>query len=522
MHDNLAMQKKKKMVLHIPGFLLLEQHMLCLFLLLLLLTASPVKAGEVGFCYGRFANNLPSPQDVASFLVKQSITKIRIFDNDQNVIQAFANTNIELVIGIPNGDLPDFQTESQADTWVSSYLAPMVTNTKITVISVGSEVVTNDPIATSYVLPAMKNIHTGLAKAGLSQIQVTTANSMAILQNSFPPSAAGFNESFSTSFMKPLLDYLHSIGSFVMINAYPYLAYTVDSTRVPLDYALFQAQQVVVDPNTSLEYTSLYDAQLDALYFAMEGMGHTELKVVVSETGWPTKGDQGESGATLQNAQMYNNNLIARVLKDAGTPHRPNVPVNAYIFSLYNENLKTGAESERNWGVFNVDGTTIYSLDLEGVNTSSTTTATPPPTVAPQNLTTSSVGTVWCIAKPGISNSSLSAGINWACGQGKANCTLIQQGQACFQPNTFQNHASYAYNSYFHDNGGSAASCNFNGTAVTTNTDPSYGSCSFPSSVNASLRNTSGNSSSTASQLCPLDWSFRIVPLVLAFMLGFN
>jgi hypothetical protein len=134
-------------------------------------TARIARGGEVGFCYGRFANNLPSPQDVASFLVQKSISKVRIFDNDQTVIQAFANTNIELV--------------------------------------------------------------------------------------------------------KPLLDFLRSVGSFMMINAYPYLAYTNDPTTVPLDYALFQGQQAVVDPNTTLQYTSLYDAQLDALYFAMEGMGHS-------------------------------------------------------------------------------------------------------------------------------------------------------------------------------------------------------------------------------------------------------
>ncbi|MCO5596995.1 hypothetical protein L7F22_051067 [Adiantum nelumboides] len=189
-------------------------------------TVTPhVKAGGVGFCYGRFANNLPSPENVASLLVMKSITKIRIFDNDQSVIQAFANMDIELMIGIPNGDLADFQTEAQADAWVASYLVPMVTDTKISIISVGSEVVTDYPAYTPFLLPAMKNIHTGLAKAGLS-IQVTTANSMAILQDSFPPSAAVFNQSFGTSFMKPLLDYLHSIGSFVMINAYPYLAYT--------------------------------------------------------------------------------------------------------------------------------------------------------------------------------------------------------------------------------------------------------------------------------------------------------
>jgi exo-beta-1,3-glucanase (GH17 family) len=415
---------------------------------------------------------------VASFLVHKSISKVRIFDNDEAVIQAFGGTGIEMVIGIPNGDLPDFQTEAQADQWVSSYLAPLAASTTITAIAVGSEVVTNDYSSSALVLPAMKNLHTGLTKSGLSaSISVTTANSMAILQDSFPPSAARFNTTFAATFMKPLLDFLRSVGSFVMINAYPYLAYSSDPATVPLGYALFQGQPPVVDPNTTLQYTSLFDAQLDALYFAMEGLGHSELKVVVSETGWPTKGDADESGASLQNAKAYNSYLVARVVQDVGTPHRPNQPVDAYIFSLYNENLKTGAESERHWGVFNPDGTSIYPLDLTGTNTSlappSAPQSNPTPATTPTPSANATNGATWCVAKAGASNSSLSAGINWACGQGKANCSAIQQGQACYLPNTFQNHASYAYNSYFFLTAGNKASCDFNATATITSTNPS-------------------------------------------------
>lgn len=509
--SSVAMKKKKKMamMMMIRAFLQLE---------LLLLLAAAVHAGDIGFCYGRFADNLPTPQKVAQFLVNKSIRKIRIFDNDQTVIQAFANTNIELIIGITNGDLPNLQTEQQADTWVTSYLAPLVSATNISVISVGSEVITNDPSDAPLLLPAMKNLHTGLTKANLAgQIKVTTANSMAILQNSFPPSAAGFNQSFATSFMKPLLDYLESIGSILMINAYPYLAYTADPATVPLDYALFEAKSPVTDPNTNLQYYSLFDAQLDALYFAMEGSGYPKLTVVVSETGWPTKGDANEPGATVQNAETYNNNLVARVVKNIGTPHRPNQPVDAYIFSLFNEDTKPGAESERNWGVFNVDETNIYPLDLTATNTSS-------PAPAPQavNSTTGTTGTTgtWCVAKPGASNNSLSDGINWACGQGNADCGPIQSGQACYQPDTFENHASYAYNSYYQKSGDTAAACNFNGTAMITTTDPSYGSCKFSTDGTAQSphSSTSGNASSAAVHVL-LHWEFRIIPTLLLFSL---
>lgn len=444
--------------------ILVIQHQLTLLLIATsMVLPSCIQAGEVGICYGRFANNLPSLQEVVQFVTNQSFSKIRIFDSNESVIQAFANTNIELVIGIPNGDLPEFQTEQQADAWVTSYLAPLIHATNITTIAVGSEVLTNSPNYVPYLLPAMVNLHTGLTKSGLAtQVTVTTAHSMSILQQSFPPSTATFNESLSIT---PLLDFLQSIGSYVMINAYPYHAFTNDASKVSLDYAMFQPQQPVVDPFTNLVYFNLLDAQLDALYYAMEDVGHPELDVVVSETGWPTKGDADEQGASVDNAETYNNRLRDRVLSDNGTPHRPNKPLDVYIFAIFDEDMKPGAESERNWGLYYANKTSKYPFNVTG-------SPTPPP--APPSSGT------WCVARPEASNGSLADGINWACGKGGADCMPVQQGQVCYQPNTFQNHASYAFNSYYQKSGDNLAACNFNGTAMTTNTDPSYGSCKFP------------------------------------------
>nr|GEZ69569.1 glucan endo-1,3-beta-glucosidase 4-like [Tanacetum cinerariifolium] len=92
----------------------------------------------------------------------------------------------------------------------------------------------------------------------------------------------------------------------------------------------------------------------------------------------------------------------------------------------------------------------------------------------------------FCVARKGADPASLQDGLNWACGQGEANCTAIQSGQPCYTPNTVQNHASYAYNDYYqrkHDLGGT---CDFGGTGILTNVDPSYGSCKFTGSSNSS------------------------------------
>jgi hypothetical protein len=62
--------------------------------------------------------------------------------------------------------------------------------------------------------------------------------------------------------------------------------------------------------------------------------------------------------------------------------------------------------------------------------------------------------------------------LDYACGQGGADCSAIQQGGSCFSPDTVRDHASYAFNSYYQKNP-VQTSCDFGGTAALTTADPS-------------------------------------------------
>lgn len=108
----------------------------------------------------------------------------------------------------------------------------------------------------------------------------------------------------------------------------------------------------------------------------------------------------------------------------------------------------------------------------------------------------STVGT-FCVAIATADPTALQDGLNWACGSGGADCSPIQEGQACYEANNLVELASYAYNDYYHKAGSSGGTCSFNGTAATTTTDPSHGSCIFSGSTQSSTTTT--NSSSTGS-----------------------
>ncbi|CAL5360455.1 hypothetical protein CsSME_00050936 [Camellia sinensis var. sinensis] len=437
---------------------------------LLLMLLDICKGSKVGVCYGRNADDLPTPDKVAQLVQLHNVKYLRIYDSNIQVLKAFANTGVELMVGITNSDLLPFsQFQSNADTWLKNNILPYYPATKITYITVGAEVTEVPNNVSAMVVPAMQNVFTALRKAGLQRkIKVSSTHSLGVLSRSFPPSAGAFNSSHAF-FLKPMLEFLAEHQSPFMIDLYPYYAYRDSPNNVSLEYALFESSSEVIDPNTGLLYTNMFDAQIDALYFALMALNFRTIKIMVTETGWPSKGSAKETAATPDNAQTYNTNLIRHVINDTGTPAKPGEALDVYIFSLFNENRKPGLESERNWGLFYPDQTSVYSLDFSGRGAVDMTT---------QANVTGSNGT-WCIASSTASEVDLQSALDWACGPGNVDCSAIQPSQPCFEPDNLVSHASYAFNSYYQQNGATDIACGFGGAGVKTNKNPSYDNCLY-------------------------------------------
>ncbi|CAN4082015.1 unnamed protein product [Withania somnifera] len=341
-------------------------QILVTFFLLILLGLNNIRGVEsLGINYGQVANNLPPPEKVLQLLHALKITKTRIYDTDPQVLTTFANSNIEFIVTVENQMLATLGDQQQALQWVTSHIRPYFPATNITGIAVGNEIFTDeDTSLMTYLVPAMVNIHAALVKTGLSHhIQVSSPNSLAVLSNSYPPSAGSFRNDLS-EIMQQFLQFLDTTKSPFWINAYPYFAYKDNPNKISLDYVLFNSNEGMVDPYTKLHYDNMLYAQVDAAIFAIARMGFNGLEVKISETGWPSKGETNEIGATLQNAAIYNRNILRRQLLNEGTPLRPNVKLDIYVFALFNEDLKPGPTSERNYGLFQPDGAMAYNVGL--------------------------------------------------------------------------------------------------------------------------------------------------------------
>ncbi|KAH9322103.1 hypothetical protein KI387_016742, partial [Taxus chinensis] len=328
---------------------------------------SSVWGGGIGINYGQIADNLPAPERVVDLLKSINIKKAKLYDADPRVLKAFANSGVEFAVGLGNEYVSNMTDPAKAVEWVKTNVQAYLPGTKISSIAVGNEVYSgNDTALMTNLVPAMQNIQSALLSLGLdSSINVSTAHSSAILFSSYPPSAGAFKSEL-TSFLRPLLDFLTQNSSPFLINAYPFFAYKDSPTDIPLDYVLFQPNDGLLDSATSLRYQNMLYAQIDSVYAALSALGYHNLDVQVSETGWPSKGDDDEVGATPDNARLYNGNLLRLLAQNgsSGTPMKPNATLDTYIFALFNENLKQGKTSERNYGLFKPDGTPAYDLGL--------------------------------------------------------------------------------------------------------------------------------------------------------------
>ncbi|KAM1240118.1 hypothetical protein ACFX2J_045471 [Malus domestica] len=466
----------------------MERHVIAV-LLLLSVFSSLADAASVGVNYGRIADNLPSAYKVVQLLKSQGLERVKVFDSDPAVLRALAGSDIKVTVDLPNELLSSAaKSQSFATNWVQRNVVAYHPNTQIEAIGVGNEVFVDTHHTTKFLISAMKNIHTALVHFKLeSSIKVSSPIALSALQNSYPSSAGSFRPELVEPVFKPMLEFLRQTGSYLMVNCYPYFAYESNSDVIPLDYALFRENPGVVDAGNGLRYFNLFDAQIDAVFAAMSALKYDDINMVVSETGWPSKGDSVEVGASVENAAAYNGNLVRRILAGGGTPLRPKADLTVYLFALFNEDKKFGPTSERNYGLFFPNERKVYDIPftvegLKNYHDRRSPVSGNQQVTAPVNgdVSKSLTGSTWCVANGEAGKEKLQAGLDYACGAGGADCHQIQPGSACYDPNTLEAHASYAFNSYYQKKARGVGTCYFGGAAYVVSQPPKFGKCELP------------------------------------------
>uniref|UniRef100_A0A1J3GE84 glucan endo-1,3-beta-D-glucosidase n=1 Tax=Noccaea caerulescens TaxID=107243 RepID=A0A1J3GE84_NOCCA len=321
---------------------LASSPMLLILLSLVIASLFHTTAGQIGVCYGMQGDPRPNPPDVVALYKQLNIQRMRIYDPNPETLTALRGSNIELILDVPKPDLERIASnQMEADTWVRDNVKNY-DGVRFRYITVGNEVTPSES-AGKFLFQAMQNIEKAVSDAGLG-IKISTAIFMGAFMDTSPPSLGRFTDEYK-NFLQPVIDFLVSKQSPLLLNMYPYFGYKDNMNTIHLDYSLF-TKQTPEFTDGQYAYNNLFDANLDSVYVALEKSGGGSLEIVVSESGWPTAGGPGTS---VENAKTYVNNLIQHV--KIGTPRKPGKAIETYVFAMFDENKKD-PEFEKFWGLY--------------------------------------------------------------------------------------------------------------------------------------------------------------------------
>ena len=451
-------------------------------LLLVVGAAASETAHFLGVNYGRLGDDLPPPHRALELARSAGAAAVRFYDSNATFLSPAAASGLVFVPGVPNELIPSLAASRRAaDEWVAATLLPFRRNRRLRYLFVGNEVL-SDPTTKSrwfQLVPAMANLERALRRHGMRRVKVSTTLGMDALdgQNVFPPSAGVFRPDIADAVVRPLLAFLERTDSYLFVDAYTYFTWSANHTIEPHHNAQLAPSPSPSpayqyhDPGTGLSYTNLLDHMLDAVVAAMCRAGHCGGRLALAETGWPNAGDLDQFGANARNAATYNRNMARHLASGAGTPRRPGMRMPAFVFALFNEDLKTGPATERHWGLFHPNGSAVYEVDLTGRRPPASYPPLPPPATndAPYP------GKLWCVVGAAAANeTAVREQMEAACADEAALCAPVRAGGECYLPNTVAAHASYVFSAHWNKfskvYGGW---CYFAGLAMETTTDPS-------------------------------------------------
>ncbi|KAG6748873.1 hypothetical protein POTOM_048810 [Populus tomentosa] len=202
----------------------------------------------MGINYGQVADKLPPPSSTTKLLQSTSIQKVRLYGSDPAIIKALANTGIGIVTGTANGDIPGLASDPNfAKSWINTNVLPFFPASNIILITVGNKVMnSNDQNLMNKLLPARQNVPNALNDASLGgKIKVSTVHSMGLLKQSEPPSSRSIDQSYGD-----LMKGLPNAGR--------------------------------MDGNTKIKYMNMFDAQVDAVYSALNSMGFKNVEMTTT------------------------------------------------------------------------------------------------------------------------------------------------------------------------------------------------------------------------------------------------
>ncbi|XP_026456409.1 glucan endo-1,3-beta-glucosidase 8-like [Papaver somniferum] len=447
-----------------------------LILFLWFMSTMVMNVTSIGVNWGTMATHQLPPETVVEMLIDNGFKKVKLFEAEEKIMRALVGKDLEVMVAIPNHMLDLISRNSKAAAaWVEKNVTiySFDGGVNIKYVAVGNEpfLATYNDTFLDVTMPALQNIQQALYDAGLGfRIKATVPFNADIYNspNSAPVPSAGDFRPDIRNLTTQIIQFLYDSEAPFTVNIYPFLSLYSDE-HFPMDYAFFDGTSEPLRDG-HVNYTNVFDANLDTLIWALKKAGYPDMPVIIGEVGWPT---DGHKHANVANAKRFNQGLLKHILSGRGSPVRKG-KIDAYLFSLIDESAKSIAPGtfERHWGMFEFDGKAKYQLDLSGRNSDKKEL------VGAKNV--KYLAKAWCVFNDDFLVTDfidLRESVDYACEH--SDCTALGYGSTCNRLDVRGN-VSYAFNMYYQVGNQKHSDCDFAGAAIVTDEDPSAGTCRFP------------------------------------------
>ncbi|CAL9003152.1 unnamed protein product [Prunus brigantina] len=526
----------------------------CLFLFFMSLLSSCSSGTLVGFSYHASGNTTTSsPSRTISFLKQNKITpsQIRVFVENPRILSTLPNTDVAVDLYLNENMI---SSKSSSISWLKTHVIPFLSqaNIKSSIVISGSDYARKSSLP--MLLSTLKYMHSAVLVSLPSdrRIKVSVAFSLTSLENlrrgherDLQRICTYINEvrspviveanidgelSMGDSFVQSVIERASLAHSVLPCNDVP-MVLTIKSPAAP---SASEVAEFSVKVLKALESNTQITGRLVGLYAEVASMDDFAQKELKREEEQIFPSSRREllssfhlkttSHDTFDTPTVFPTTPISTPPLPTTPPYNPTptivtvpatnpvtvTPVNpaAPVEVPSTTPVTIPPTNSVSSPVTNPATTPITPVTIPPTNP---VTTYPPPSggvpvttpvtnpVSPPattNNTPAVPGQSWCVAKSGAQQTALQAGLDYACGMGGADCSQIQQSGSCYNPNSLQNHASYAFNSYYQKNPVST-SCDFGGVATIVNANPSTGSCIYQSSSSSSTPTTPNPASTT-------------------------
>lgn len=362
-------------------------------------------------------------------------------------LQTFPRTDITIsAVSMPIQDLYGVSTSVlEAENWLRSNVLVHYPATNITTILVGHTLLCkkNQESRMSLILPSAKNIYYSLTRWGLhTEIKVSTSFSSKCLDQD----SGLYNLDLAEEYVKPLLDFFQHVNAPYVVN----LGFLDVKIETLLNGHVGAMKKL---GNFSLNKIFLVSENPKQGRSLSRKLSTFESKY----TNFPTRPTPLAPNPNLPSPAFAANSPLPPLIGNISPPLAPEMspPLFNPISPSHGPHLPPCIPSHGvGWGGGGVPAAAPATGGHGG-------------------------GGLWCVAKPSVPPETLQEALDYACGEGDADCEAISPTGSCYHPDTVVAHASYAFNSYWQKTKSIGGTCGFGGTAMLINSDPSYLHCRF-------------------------------------------